>query len=52
MNFAWPICRWLAQAFPHEFKMAYGADLVQVGEDVAQEVARRYGIAGLIWLIA
>jgi predicted permease len=52
MNFAWRIYRRLAQAFPHEFKLAYGAEVMQLGEDVVEEIARRHGTAGLIRLIA
>ena len=52
MNFAWRIYRRLAQAFPHEFKLAYGVEVTQLGEDVVQEIARREGAAGLIRLIA
>ncbi|MFY9529047.1 MAG: ADOP family duplicated permease [Candidatus Acidiferrales bacterium] len=52
MNFAWRIYRRLAQAFPHEFKLAYGTEVMQLGEDVVEEIAKRYGAAGLIRLIA
>ena len=52
MNFAWRIYRRLAQAFPHEFKLAYGADVMQLGEDVLKEITKRDGAAGLIRLIA
>jgi predicted permease len=52
MNFAWWIYRRLAQAFPHEFKLAYGTEVMQLGEDVVGEVAKRHGAAGLIRLIA
>ncbi len=52
MNFAWRIYRRLAQAFPHEFKVAYGTDVTQLGEDVVKEIARRQGTIGLIKLIA
>jgi len=52
MNFAWRIYRRLAQAFPHEFKLAYGRDVMQLGEDVVEEIAKRHGAAGLIRLIA
>ena len=52
MTLAWRLYRWLAQAFPHEFKLVYGAEVMQVGEDVVEEVARRQGITGLIHLIA
>ena len=52
MSFAWRIYRRLAQAFPHEFKLAYGAEVTQLGEDVVEEIAKREGMAGLIRLIA
>lgn len=52
MNFAWRIYRRLAQAFPHEFKLAYGPEVTQLGEDVVKDIARRPGVAGLIRLIA
>jgi predicted permease len=52
MNFALRIYRRLAEAFPHEFKMAYGTDMLQLGEDVVEEIAKQNGIAGLIRLIA
>jgi predicted permease len=52
MNFAWRIYRRLAQAFPHEFKLAYGAEVTQLGRDVVEDIARRHGAAGLIRLIA
>jgi predicted permease len=51
MNFAWRIYRRLAQAFPHEFKLAYGAEVMQLGEDVTKEIAKRHGVVGLIGLI-
>src|SRR5215813_11340155 len=52
MNLAWRIYRRLAQAFPHEFKLAYGTEVMQLGEDVVEEIAKRHGIPGLIRLIA
>src|SRR5579864_2529357 len=52
MNFAGRIYRRLAQAFPQEFKMAYGAELLQRGDDVVQDLAKRHGAPGLIRLIA
>jgi macrolide transport system ATP-binding/permease protein len=52
MNFAWRIYRRLAQAFPHEFKLAYGTEVMQLGEDVVEEIAKRHGAVGLIRLIA
>jgi len=51
MNFTFRIYRRLAQAFPHEFKLAYGTEVVQLGEDVVEEIAQRHGVAGLIRLI-
>src|SRR6202167_481192 len=52
MNFAWRIYRRLAQAFPHEFKLAYGSEGTQLGQDVVEDIAKRHGVAGLIRLIA
>jgi len=52
MKFAWRIYRWLANAFPHEFKLAYGEEVTQLGEDIFVDIARRHGAAGLIRLIA
>jgi predicted permease len=52
MNLAWRIYRRLAQAFPHEFKLAYGTEVLQLGEDVVDDIAKRYGTTGLIRLIA
>jgi macrolide transport system ATP-binding/permease protein len=52
MNFALWLYRRLARAFPHEFKVAYGADVLQVGEDAIEDIARRQGAFGLVRLIA
>ncbi|HLJ30253.1 MAG TPA: ABC transporter permease [Candidatus Angelobacter sp.] len=52
MSFASRIYRRLAQAFPHEFKLVYGTEVLQLGEDVVEQTARRYGAAGLVRLIA
>jgi predicted permease len=52
MNLAWPIYRRLAEAFPHEFKLAYGDEMLQTGEDAIGEVAKRHGLFGLVRLIA
>ena len=52
MNFALRIYRWLVEAFPHEFKLAYGTEIVQLGEDVVEDVAKRHGTVGLVSLIA
>ena len=52
MNFAVRIYRRLAQAFPHEFKLAYGAEVTQLGEYVVEDIGKRHGVTGLIRLIA
>jgi predicted permease len=52
MNFALRIYRRLAKAFPHEFKLVYGPEVMQLGEDVVEDIAKRHGAAGLIRLIA
>jgi macrolide transport system ATP-binding/permease protein len=52
MNLALRIYRRLAQAFPHEFKLAYGIEVMRLGEDMIAEIARRQGARGLIRLIA
>jgi macrolide transport system ATP-binding/permease protein len=52
MTIAWRIYRRLAEAFPQEFKLAYGTEVMQLGEDVVDEVAKRHGIWGLVPLIA
>jgi macrolide transport system ATP-binding/permease protein len=52
MNLALCIYRRLAQAFPHEFKLAYGEEVMLLGEDVIDEIARRQGARGLLRLIA
>jgi macrolide transport system ATP-binding/permease protein len=52
MNFARRLYRWLAEAFPHEFKLVYGKDVMQLGEDVVEDIAKRHGAAGLIRLVA
>jgi predicted permease len=52
MNFALRLYRLLAQAFPHEFKLAFGDGVMQLGEDVVRQIAKRHGAFGLIRLIA
>src|SRR5258708_23725209 len=52
MKFALRIYRRLAEAFPHAFKMVYGTEMLQLGEDVVEEIAKRHGVAGLIRLLA
>ncbi len=43
--------RRLALAFPHEFKLAYGDELLEAGEDAIDEVARRQGVVGLLRML-
>ena len=52
MNFALRIYRSLAKSFPHEFKLMYGTELVQLGEDVVAEIAKQHGLVGLMRLVA
>jgi predicted permease len=52
MNFALRMYRRLAEAFPHEFKLVYGTDIIQLGEDVVEKIAQEHGVAGLIRLFA
>lgn len=51
MRMALRVYQSLARAFPHEFKMAYGADVLLLGEDVVEEIARAHGSIGLIHLV-
>lgn len=47
--------RWyrrMAEAFPHEFKLAYGEEMLRDGEDAIEQIARRRGVAGLLPLLA
>lgn len=52
MNFVRRIWRLLAQAFPHEFKLVYGDEMTQLGDDMIYQLAKRHGTLGLIRLIA
>ena len=52
MRLAARIYQRLAQAFPHEFKVAYGTEVKQLGDDVIEEVAKRQGAPGLVRLLA
>lgn len=52
MKLALRLYRWFAEAFPHEFKMVYGADVVRLGEDAAASIAREKGLFGLVQLVA
>ena len=44
--------RRLSRAFPHEFRLVYGEDLDRLGEDAIPEISRRYGLPGLVQLLA
>ena len=44
--------RYLARAYPHEFRIVYGEDLDRLGEDAVPEAWRRYGLPGLFRLIS
>jgi predicted permease len=44
--------RRLASAYPHEFRMLYGEDLERLGDDAVPEGWRRYGLPGLVRLLA
>ncbi len=46
------IYRRLAYAFPHEFQMIYGSDVIQLGEDAIEDIWAQHGFFGLIRLIA
>lgn len=52
MSVALKIYRRLARAFPHEFKLTYGPEVLQAGEDEVDDVARRHGFAGIVRLLA
>lgn len=51
-TFCLGLYRRLASAYPHEFRMLYGEDLDRLGEDTVPEVSRRYGLPGLVRLLA
>ena len=52
VNFCLGLYHRLAGAYPHEFRMKYGEDLDRLGEDAVPEIARRYGLPGLLRLLA
>src|ERR1700741_1459787 len=51
MTFPWKLYRRLAQAFPHEFKMAFGDEMLLAGEEATRQLARQKGIAGFLFLL-
>lgn len=51
MNITWRIYRQVALAFPHEFKMAFGDDMLLAGEDSMRRLAQQKGISGFLLLL-
>src|ERR1700683_563444 len=52
LNICLALYRRLARAYPHEFRVLYGQDLERLGEDAAPDAWRRYGLPGLVRLLA
>ena len=52
LNICLSLYRYLANAFPHEFRIVYGEDLDRLGDDAVPEAWRRYGVWGLVRLLA
>jgi predicted permease len=52
VNVCLALYRRLANAYPHEFRVLYGEDLNRLGEDAAPDAWRRYGMRGLVRLLA
>lgn len=52
MTMAQRLYRRMAEAFPHEFKLAYGEEMLRDGEDAVEQAARRRGLKGLLPLLA
>src|ERR1017187_9600780 len=52
LNICLSLFRYLANAFPHEFRIVYGEDLDRLGEDAVPQVWRRHGWWGLVRLVA
>src|ERR1035437_8741760 len=52
LNIFLSLYRYLANAYPHEFRIVYGEDLDRLGEDAVPEAWRRYGLWGLVRLLA
>src|ERR1022692_2838315 len=46
LNICLSLYRYMANAFPHEFRIVYGEDLDRLGEDAVPEAWRRYGVWG------
>ena len=52
MKFALWLYQRLAHGFPHEFQVIYGTDVIQLGEDAVEDIAKQHGIMGLFSLVA
>jgi hypothetical protein len=52
MSFPWRVYRRLAQAFPHEFKIAFGDEMLLAGEETMRQLARQKGIRGVLLLLS
>jgi len=51
VNISRVIYQKLARAFPHEFKMAFGDDMLRAGEESMRQLSKRSGIAGVLSLL-
>jgi hypothetical protein len=52
MKIAGQLYRRLAQAFPHEFKLGFGAELLNAGEDALEHLGKRQGAGGILRMLA
>lgn len=52
MTMARRLYRRMAEAFPHEFKLAFGEEMLRDGQDAVEHIALRRGLAGLLPLMA
>jgi predicted permease len=52
LNLCLSLYKYLANAYPHEFRIVYGQDLDRLAEDAVPEAWRRYGLLGLVRLLA
>ena len=46
------VYEWLARAFPHEFKLAHGEEMLETGEAAMAYLERRRGWAAMAWMLA
>jgi macrolide transport system ATP-binding/permease protein len=52
MKQAQRVYEWLARAFPHEFRLAHGDEMLETGAETMAELAKRRGGAGVARLVA